>query len=167
MVAPKRKGTIEIGEDLVFQRREWMFERVGWAAMLLVLLAALLGLLGNGPLGTTSAHTPDGTVHVEYDRFLRRHAETDLRVRVESDSPNEVRVWLSSEYLHALQVVEVSPLPVRVESGHDRHVYVFPLNESSRSLLVRFRVNPDCQGRLTGRVGVGDNSVEVSHLVYP
>lgn len=41
---------LEVGADRPFQERLWFWERVGWAAMLLLVVAALAGLTGTtGP----------------------------------------------------------------------------------------------------------------------
>jgi hypothetical protein len=167
MSALKRKGGIELGEDPAFQRREWVFERVSWVTLWLLMAAGLLGLFGSGLLSRTSKETPDGKFRVEYERFARRKAQTEVRVRVEAPARPEARVWVSRAYLHGVRVEEVSPTPLRVEAGEDHQVYVFPVNEGATRLHVQFRVLPDSAGSLSGSVGVGDASVEVSHFVYP
>ena len=40
---------MRIEEDRAYQRREWRFERIGWAVMAALLMAGLIGLLGDGP----------------------------------------------------------------------------------------------------------------------
>jgi hypothetical protein len=42
----KRVSDLEVNEELEFQRRDWMAQRVGWTVMALVVVVALLGLLG-------------------------------------------------------------------------------------------------------------------------
>ena len=42
------------GEDLGFQVREWRLERIGWAVMVVIIVAALSGVLGGG--GLVAAH---------------------------------------------------------------------------------------------------------------
>ncbi|MEN5223510.1 MULTISPECIES: hypothetical protein [Pseudomonas] len=39
-----------VEEDMRMQQRVWRFERVGWYALVLVVLLGLAGLFGNGPL---------------------------------------------------------------------------------------------------------------------
>jgi hypothetical protein len=34
---------IEVSEDASFQKRQWLVERLGWAAMAVILLLAVLG----------------------------------------------------------------------------------------------------------------------------
>lgn len=51
----RRVGELEIEEDLDFQRRMWRLQQIGWALLVLVVVAALLGLFGKGPLSRAVA----------------------------------------------------------------------------------------------------------------
>lgn len=50
MGSQRQNHQLEVGEDVKFQNRWWVFERIAWVFMALLLLAALLGLLGPGLL---------------------------------------------------------------------------------------------------------------------
>jgi hypothetical protein len=67
----QRHGDLEIPEDLPFQRREWVAERVAWAVMALLIAGALLGFFGTGPLSRTTAGDEAGPLWLEYERFAR------------------------------------------------------------------------------------------------
>lgn len=56
-----RVGDLEVPQDLGFQRRACTFERIGWVAMTLVLLAAIVGVWGEGPLAQAEAVSRDGS----------------------------------------------------------------------------------------------------------
>jgi hypothetical protein len=43
-----RVGDLELEQDVQYQQRSWAFERIGWIAMSLIAIAALLGLTGSG-----------------------------------------------------------------------------------------------------------------------
>lgn len=73
---------LEVDQDLAFERKSWAAQRIGWGVMTLAIVAALAGLLGSGPASRTRAETPDGAIAVEYDRFVRANAPTDLDVSV-------------------------------------------------------------------------------------
>ena len=81
MADVRQVGDLEIAQDLAFQRREWTIQRVAWAVMALVALAGLLGLFGGaGPL--TRAAAGNGALRLDYARFERKHAPTELRLQV-------------------------------------------------------------------------------------
>lgn len=58
------------------RRWEWLSERIGWLAMITILAAACLGLLGKGPVSKRSLATDDGVVRVAFDAVARRDAPT-------------------------------------------------------------------------------------------
>src|SRR5690348_10507214 len=106
---------LEAGSDMVFERRWWRFERVTWAAMLLLVLAGAAGVFGRGPLTRTTATAPDASLTVEHDRVARYRTPTvlDLRLALPPDRPAEpVRIHLSAALLGALRVDNVAPRPL-------------------------------------------------------
>jgi hypothetical protein len=103
-----RVGDLEVNEDLTFQRRSWVMQRVGWVVMTLVMLAALVGLFGGaGALGgEAQASSEDAAVSVSYERFLRFMKPTTLQIQLSQEAGKErkVSIWLEREYLDEFQV---------------------------------------------------------------
>ena len=162
--------TLEVHEDFEFQRREWIVQRVGWGAMALLVLAALLGLLGRGPLSSANITTTDGAIRVEYDRFLHYHSQGELRifVRAETADTNELRLWVDRDFLSKIELQRVTPEPERVEAGSDRHVFVFRVTDRSKLTLVTFQFEPNEVGSLTCRLGTVDSEpAQFGQFVYP
>jgi hypothetical protein len=160
----QRVGDLELGQDLDYQRREWAFERAGWVVMALIVVAALLGLFGDGPLSRTT--TGNEPLRLEYNRFVHRNAPERLRVSVAA-AGDEVRLWVSRGYLEQVELREVSPRPDRVEPAGDRDEFVFRVARPGRPFTVIFRVEPEALGSVAGRVGVGDDAVDFRQFVYP
>lgn len=166
----RRVGDLEIDQDLRFQKREWVFERIAWAVMALIVLAALLGLFGRGPMSHQTAASPDGAVTVEYDRFLNHKAGTTLRVRVSGDVtvPGTFRLSINPAYLHGVQIHQIAPAPDFVEAGEDRHLFVFRAADPGRPTTIVFHLEPDGPASLHGAVSVpGGPPAAFDQLVYP
>lgn len=163
----RRVGDLELGQDLAYQRREWLFERIGWASLVLVVVAALAGLFGGGPLSRRERATSGDALRIEYEQFIRRKAEATLTVHLGGSPDGPVRVWIDGDYPGAVESKEIAPRPDRVEVGDGRHTFVFPHAGSGGEVTIRFRFAPDRAGTLRGRVGVGSHSVELSQFVYP
>ena len=162
---------LQVDQDLAYQRRQWVAERVGWALMLLIVLAALAGLLGPGPLNDAEAGQPGDPLYVQYHRFPR-HASPGqlmkLHLGPQATAGGDVRVWVGREYLDGFRVEKVVPEPERVEAGPDRLVYVFRLHEPGKGVVVRFLMEPDAFGRQHARVGlVGGPELSFGQFVYP
>ena len=167
----QRVGEIELDENAEFQKREWLVQRVGWAVMGLIVLAALLGLFGRGPLARAVVGGEGDPLRVEYDRFTRHASPTTLKIRLTpgvADEDGTIRLWLDREYMQAVQVEEISPEPESMEAGEDGIVYVFRVADAERSTRVTFRIQPSGYGLLSGGVGlVGQFRLRFRQFVFP
>lgn len=166
----RRVGDLEVDQDLDFERAVWVVQRVGWAAMTLVLVAALAGLLGPGPASWTKAEAPDGDLVAEYHRFVRANGPTDLEVSLGRAAVRDgrVRLWLDRAYLGGAEIERVTPEPESVEVGPDRLVYVFAVSRGGQAARVSFALSPRTAGPWDARLGVEDGAdLAFRQFVYP
>lgn len=168
MTAAEPVGDLEHERDLRFQHRQWTVQRVGWLVMVLIIVAAFLGLLGAGPLSSSTAAM--GPLQLQYLRFERRHAPTELEVSVASsaDSQDQLELWMSSDYLSRVEITSIIPEPEEVIEAGDRVVYRFNVNDQMGTVSIRILLEPDDPGLGTGRIGVaGGPELEFWQFVYP
>jgi hypothetical protein len=155
---PSRFGDVELSEDMRHERREWIVQRAGWVAMALLVAAAVAGLFGSGPLAR--AQTEAAGLKVDYPRFARDGADSELDVRLEG-----TRLWIGREVGDHFTVESVTPSPERVRLLPDRWVYEYPGGPPSRLML---KLRPNRAGRGALRLGVeGAGEVRVAPLVFP
>lgn len=164
-----RVGDLDIDQDLRFQRREWRFERAAWAAMFLLVVAALLGLLGAGPLSDRTVSSDDGRLAVEHERFLNLHTDTTLTVRVAGDltSDGTFRLAVDNDYLAGVEVTGITPEPERQEAADDRTAFVFRVADPGRPARVTIRLQPIRPGSARAEVAVGGSAATFPQTVYP
>lgn len=147
-------------------RGRWL----GWLVLTVIVLAALVGLLGPGPLSWTTATDPAGVVELEYSRFTRRLANTDLQVTItpELGSTGSVQLWISSEYLVETSVQQVVPEPVIWAGVDGGTVLVFPLAEPAAPVTVQIQLQPNWVGPLRGAIGgAGREPIQFWQFAYP
>lgn len=162
-----KKRSLQIDEDLPFERRQWRVQRVGWVLMALVLLLALLGLFGGGPL--SHARRVDGGLGLEYERFVHASAPTTLRITL---TPQDAvaGVSLDQRYLKAMSVDQVHPQPNRVEVRADGRTFYFDAPDS-QPVSVEIDLRPPDAGLAAGILrSSGRESTREIHfwqLVYP
>jgi hypothetical protein len=138
--------------------------------MAMVGLAALVGLLGPGPLSNTIAGEEGGPLWLEYSRFGRFKAPLMLRLHL---GPNAIehgpaRLWLGREYLESVQVQTITPSPLHVEAGLEQLTYAFAVSEVIRSTAVSFSLKAEQIGRLRGCVGLIDGpTLCFRQFIYP
>jgi hypothetical protein len=157
---------------LALQRSVWRVQRLAWALMVLVVLAALLGLTGSGPLSRKSVTSADGTVRVEYERFLRRGATTTLRIH---SGPNRrgaagFSVWVARPYLEDVTIQGIQPPPEGVQAGYDRVTWRFEVSsqDPGAPMTVTIHLVPGAIGCLRAAVGLDARpGLGFSQWVYP
>lgn len=160
----KKGRSLEIDEDLQFQRKEWIFQRIGVTVMGIFVIAALLGLTGmGGPLSHASAGERGGPLSIEYERIVRRGAKATLKLHVRSDPPGFIQFWVAAPYLEDVIVDYVVPAPETVTVERGRHVYT--IRAASPEVTLTVEMEHQRFGRLDGEVGiVGGPAVSFTQL---
>ncbi len=169
-VAIERVGDLEVAQDLEFQRRSWRLQRIGWAVTCFVLLAALVGVFGQGPVSRMTASSEDGSFQVTYSRLGRHRAPDSLEIHLQPGTiqGDKARVWLDREYLQGVTIETMFPEPESVEAGPDRITYVFELAQSGKPTTLTFELLSEGMGWREGRVGIENSGpLRFSQFIYP
>lgn len=155
-------GPIE--EDIRFQMRLWIAERIGWAAMGLFVGAALLGLFSDGPLTRLTA--ANGTLSVEYDTVVRREGNAELVVAAQPVRDGAAEIALSASFLETHRIMGIQPEPTehRPEAGGARYRF----EAHGGAVRVHFATRPSAIGATTILVtGPGGERVSFGQLTLP
>lgn len=171
MAKPQKVGSIEISEDMPFQERSWRVQRFGWAIMVLITLAALAGVFGGGPLAYASVGTTASGLNVQYEKFTRLRAESELAARISPDAAgadSTVRLWIDRLWLDGFEVKSITPEPEKTELISDQVVYTFRLTPGSAPGQVRLSLEGRTLGISQGRVGLdGGPTYKFTQVIYP
>jgi hypothetical protein len=163
-------GDLEIDEDLTFEKWQWAVERIGWLLMLCIVMAALLGAFGRGPLSQSSTVSPDNALSIEYDHFGRLNAQTDLRFQIAEGAitDSSLLLWLDREYLKKFEIKEISPKPERMDLSDDRVTLVYRVPKAAAPLQVHLILEPVEMGAAKGAAGLeGTKPLSFRQFIYP
>lgn len=157
-------------DEIGFQRKEWMVQRVAWGVMAVVVLAALAGFFGAGPVSHTTTETADGSLEIEYDRFVRHEARSSMELSV---SPSAVQdgkatLYLSRALVDRWRVEHVTPAPSTESSSSDWVILEYEvLGTTTPRIELHYR--GDGLGRAEGSIRVGEDGeqLEVSQWIHP
>lgn len=166
----QRVGDLDIEQDLTFQNRSWALQRVIWGLMALVILLAMLGLFGDGPLSRAVAGGSSKGLWVEYDRFARFQAPTVLKLHLTRQSPDvtQARVWVSNAFLDSCRLARINPEPVESIVESDRVEYVFLLGDPGQTSTVRMFIFPEKPGEIVCRMGLeGEPHLGFTMFAFP
>ena len=170
MTERDRVGDLEIEQDLNFQKRDWRWQQIGRAALLLVIGAALLGLFGNGWLSEVQVRSADGRIALGYSRIARREAVAFFRFEVRGSPTTDsiVELWIDRDYAHSLKIGSVTPEPELTRTASDRLIYRFRVFNPADSIEIVIEATLLGFGRRRAEVGlIGGPSVRVDQLVLP
>lgn len=161
---------IEIEGDLAFQQREWRMERIAFVVVGSLIVAALLGLFGSGPLAWAKVADDAGTLSVEYERFARRGGTSAFTVVVSEtrQRDGEFQVLFDREYLEAFTIEAITPQPSDVVVEKERLRYSFTQGAPTGSLTATFHVIPEGLWRVPASVGLPEEDpIRYWHFFYP
>ena len=149
------------------QQRVWRFERVGWYALVLIVLLALAGLFGNGPLSDAQVSSEDGRVQVDYQRLSRSGTTDKLRITVRGTAGEPVMLLLGGTLLREASIETLQPQPQASRSqGRSLLLQLGTSKEGIATLYLTLR--SEYVGTLEGVVRAGPSStVHFSTFLYP
>jgi hypothetical protein len=133
MPRTKKVGDLQINEDMEFQERSWVVQRIGWLIFILLILLAALGIFGNGMLSSAQAGQEQDALWVEYPRFERFEHEFKVTVHsnVSTSTETEIRILVDQRYLEGIKVNRISPAPDREIKEQNGIAYVFQATGNS------------------------------------
>ena len=154
-----KSGGLQINQDLVFQRREWKMQHVGWWCLTGFVVLAAVGLFGGGPLSHARVGDPS-SLSVEYERFTRVGAHTRLVVHgVSSGGRGPVDLVFDRDYFEGFRIERITPEPRTVDIG-DQTVTLRFDRDAARSggYTVLFDVEPKRGGRRRATIAVANGT---------
>lgn len=161
---------LQLKDDMQYHRRAWLIQSIARAAAAVLLLAALIGLWGQGPLSRSSKGEPTDLLRLEYERFGQFRNDTTLKLKVDDSvrADNKIQFWLSRDYLERYQVQEISPQPEQVALDNGHLVYTLSVAQPSDSYDIVFRLVPTRFGVSRGDAGTeGGKVLSFTQLIYP
>jgi len=154
-------------EDLPMQQRVWRFERVGWYVLVAIVLLALAGLFGNGPLSDAEVVSQDGRVRVEYQRLSRSGTTDGLVITVHGIAGQPMEVQLEGSLLRDADIETLQPEPQRSMSHGQAMLFQLGTRQDGVATLY-LSLRSEHVGTLEGSVRAGpDSAVHFSTFLYP
>lgn len=156
---------LQLDEDMAFQRRQWIVQYVAWWFMATIVLAALLGLFGSGPISNSVASSEN--LRLEYERFARIGDETELRFQLEPTAASEAVLLLDQQLIEAVTLESIQPQPDTIQPRVGWVAFGFNVPDQN-SFAVRFILRRHGAGSLVGQARLGTGApLTFTQLAYP
>jgi hypothetical protein len=154
-----------IRENMRFQRRSWVAERVGWALLVLIALSGLSGAFGIGPLSWQTAS--GGSLTLDYERFQRYTRLTRFTFDVKAQTEPELRLHLNEAFPRNFEISKIQPEPTRTAARPDGMDLFFANGgENAARIVIWAHSRRYGTSDLGARVG-GEAPVPFWVFVYP
>lgn len=150
-----QRTRLDIDDDRAFQERFWTFQRVAWAVMALILIAALAGATGSGgPLADAEASGPGGSI--EYPRIARWQSAERMIVRLPPEARGTARLELGGAFTQTFAIEDIEPQPSSSVATAAGHRYEFALGDApgEKRIILHLRAaSPSLPVRVPAKLG--------------
>jgi hypothetical protein len=168
-VSEAQERAIEVHDDPDLSHRTWSVQAVGRWLLALVIVAALAGMVGHGPLSWTSARADDGRLTIEYERFGRRGGSQDVTIEVAGALATEGQwtVVLSGALATKHELTTITPEPASMRAVADGVELTFE-QVGDADLAAVVSLTPGGMWRESSAVAVPDSGrVGLEQFIYP
>lgn len=156
-----------IQEDMRAQRVEWVLQRGGNWLLYTIVVIALLGGFSDGWLSETSKANAQGTLTVEYQRFLRSESDEPFTLRIKGEPDKPVTVRLAGDFMDKFVIQTLRPQPLVTHSSTHEILLTFPATKTGEH-AVWLMTQPQTAGLFTSRIALeGADAVTLKQWVYP
>ena len=155
------KHSLEMEENLPLHEKGWVIQRIGWAFILMVMVAGAIGVFGSGFI---SKETPQaGSFSVKYDRYYRYEAE--MKIEIRSNGTHISHISLPQDYLSNFRLIRFVPEPISNHTENRDVVYNF---SPSANQTVTLYVVAENFGTIKGVMKINNQQhISLHHFLYP
>ena len=156
---------VQIAEDQAHERKERKAEIVGWAVIAVLLALALTGVFGRGPLSHATAETD--LIKLEYQKFLRKGADSEFVVQIRPSNDGVQSFWLSNQLLEKIEISRLEPTPKSSLVKDDGIEYAFDSQPGSEA-RVAFQFQPQTWGKIDSQIiDASGKGTDLKLYIYP
>ena len=156
------KTDLQLEEELEAHKKGWVAQRIGLALIYILVIAAAIGLFGDGLASKKTQSAQQVTV--ESERFYRFQAAMQLKISSINTSGSDLTVSFPNDYLKHFEVKSIAPEPARNQFTNNRVQYTF---DATGDAEITFFLVPQSRGNISGSLNVNDQSFQLSHFIFP
>ncbi|MGL6244475.1 hypothetical protein [Pseudomonas sp.] len=162
-----RSRNFPVNEDMAFQRKVWRFERVGWYALVLIVLLTLAGLFSKGPLSSRALVSPDQKLMIEHELFHRSGSTSSMVIHVQANPHQTVELQITGDFLQGFSIDTLQPDPLRSSTADQGIKWWLQADAAGKSTLY-LTVRSDGLGLYESQVVTpGAKALKVTQFIYP
>ncbi|HSX71187.1 MAG TPA: hypothetical protein VLF16_09650 [Pseudomonas sp.] len=161
-----RSRTYPVHENMPLQRMAWRMERLGWYCLVLLAVLALAGLFSKGPLSTATVASADNSLRLEYQRFARNGAQSQLMIDARG-AGESLDIVLAGELLDGFSIESMQPQPQQSTSHPGNGLRLRMATNEQGQVRVRIQLKAGGVGPFASTLSLADQQVELRQFIYP
>jgi hypothetical protein len=162
-----RSRNYPVNEDMAFQRKVWRFERVGWYALVLIVLLTLAGLFSKGPLSNRVLVSPDQKLRIEHELFQRSGSTGSMVIHVQANPHQTIELQITGDLLKGFSIDTLQPEPLR-SSTVDQGIKWWLQADANGKSTIYLTLRSDGLGLYKSQVITpGAKALKVTQFIYP
>jgi hypothetical protein len=164
----KSKGSVEhvstslqLDERIKMQENGWKAQAAGLVFILGLVLAAAIGLFGNGLV--SKKRLAKNAAEIEYQTFYRFEARMELKIKTRN-ATDGILISFPNSYLQHFEIESILPEPSSTKFHNDKLLYFF---DGEDNINVTYYLIPRKVGSVEGSIQVGENQFPLNHFIFP
>lgn len=161
------QNKIPVKESARWLAFEYIMQKYGGMALVIIVMFGLAGLFSDGLLSTTRLSEATNTLTVEYEKIGR--IDSDMNIKIETASRNEnITLTLGGEWMEANEIKSMYPTAARMTSRNGALILEFQRPAAaSGPFTVWLGVTPRQAGHHLYRLRSGDVALTLSQFILP
>lgn len=156
-----------VEEDIALQRRIWRIERIGWYALVVVVVLTLFGLFSHGLLSSAVASSATKDLVVEYERFHRSGAVNTMVIHSRGKPGETHTVVIGKAMMEGFSIDSIQPQP-RNSAGNGQGLRLTLEGDTHGESSLYLEWSSNGLGLYESKIAVeGGGEVAITQFIYP
>jgi len=160
------QNKIPVKESPKWLAFEYIMQKYGGVALIIIVCLGLLGLFSDGVLSSIRVSDPTHALSVEYEKMGR--IDSDMNIKIETAATEEnITLVLSGDLMEANEIKSLYPTAERMTSHNGELVLHYRVGALSGPFVVWLGVTPRQIGDHQYILRSGDKSLNFNQFILP
>ncbi|MGB7802304.1 hypothetical protein [Buttiauxella sp.] len=147
---------------------EFQLRRVGFIVLLLIVVAALVGLFSRGYLSEATRTTDDRSLTLHYEKFNRLMSDMDMKIISVLPEGKRNRIVLGGDFMEGFRIDTLQPQPDKMYSLNGEVILEYPPSAAGEKQTLWLSLTPMKFGSINSTIAI-DNGPQITfqQFIYP
>ncbi|SUW62796.1 Uncharacterised protein [Buttiauxella agrestis] len=165
---PADKSSLPIVEKPFWLSFEFQLRRIGFALLLAIVIAAMVGLFSRGYISDARIANDSGTLRIDYEKYSRLMSDVDMKITSSQIRENRNRIILGGDFMDSFRIDTLQPQPDKMYSLNGMMVLEYSVSAPGSEQTLWLSLTPMKFGATHSTVAI-DNGPEITlhQFIYP